>query len=1260
MNAKTRGVFSLKGKLWVATAASIAILLGSKGAVSASQAPNASVTQMTAQDVADDELIEQLDDADRQLESADLSAAEPTSTAVSMPSQTTGADEADEADEAGEAGEGSSEDELIGESLPAEEPSLPEGSVADAESGEPSASDSEEDFSFTVSTVSPLTTPQGGLKYFIVDPGSLYDSNKTQTFYFKTEPTDDTTPGSLYYFYLVNGQDRVLLHSNNHGNFVWDQKTIGKYTIEVELRHGDVVLATRRVTAEVKRDPARAPLRVAGTYVDRTQLVKGSSTQSSAYVKVDLAGGEGPYKYNFYTQYNGGAFVLAHTNNHGNYIFAPSQLGDYVIRIEATDQYGERVTSTTPRISYQAVPPQVKYFVTDPADGVVQMSNYLYAKTEGVSAEPLTYTFRLDSGGQSTLLESNSHGNLYTNLAGFLAGSYQLRLEVADQSGGVLQLNKNVKIVGRPITLNYFIGSPASQYDSNAEGFYLKAEATSQASPIEYTFYQVVGSNLQKISANNHGNLIYLPSLTGQLTVEVQAANKDGEIAKRRVSVNHIADPPNITALHLDRAGYVIDQASDAYLKVDTNQVNKNLTYEYDILLPDGTVRTEMSNTIGALQFAFNEVGQHTVTVRAIDFRGRVSEKSINVDVFDKLKLNSIDLTPGDVVKVFDTLTIDVDATGGYGNKNYTINLIDQNGVSTKLSGGSLRSIKHSFLKTGAYKIKATVSDGLGNQVTLSKNITVNSNPVIITPYILPGASLTANKDAIFGASFVGGGNANLYRQEIYDASWNLLYHQTNVSRLTWKPTATGTYYYSAVVLDQLTAPYFGSTSFTVSAPSAGPKVSGMYLNQTTFTEDLDADFYANISATGATEYDFYAIRENEAPQLVHSGTYPALMHRFYVEGKYDMVVVAKNASGQYDLAKKAVTVKPNLPIVSRLTVDTSTYGADRTLRLNTGIKAGTGKPAYSYQYTSYSWKYGETLVAVNVGSNFSYIDYDPDVAAIRVVVTDLWGRQGTLLTRFTLPGSWAGHSGQVTYDDNDSTLVLNWQSVQNPTGFAIFNNGVLVADVKGTTRTFSTKSPAYGSSVDYQVIPYYSTTGGNYSTTAVADKFTNDLAYSRVQFRKLTELELFLLNNPGRKAVYDIAMGSIGKIPYYLGGKASGPGYAANNFGSYVRPDKAGATRRGLNCSGYVEWVFWTAGYGGYDTGDWSWTSPMMANSKTISASQLLPGDLGFKEGYGSYSNHVGIYLGNGLWAHLPSPGTWVLLNSPTYWTYFRRPRMW
>ncbi|MCC8024329.1 MAG: NlpC/P60 family protein, partial [Clostridium sp.] len=110
---------------------------------------------------------------------------------------------------------------------------------------------------------------------------------------------------------------------------------------------------------------------------------------------------------------------------------------------------------------------------------------------------------------------------------------------------------------------------------------------------------------------------------------------------------------------------------------------------------------------------------------------------------------------------------------------------------------------------------------------------------------------------------------------------------------------------------------------------------------------------------------------------------------------------------------------------------------------------------------------------------------------------------------------------------------------------------------------------------------------------------------------------------SPMRRAFVKYALTSVGKIPYYWGGKPTAPGYTGNDFGSVMTPDEDGRFLRGLDCSGWVNWVYWSVtgrGLGSESTGT------LVGSGTAVSKSQLIPGDICIRTGP---VGHVVIFLG-------------------------------
>ena len=94
------------------------------------------------------------------------------------------------------------------------------------------------------------------------------------------------------------------------------------------------------------------------------------------------------------------------------------------------------------------------------------------------------------------------------------------------------------------------------------------------------------------------------------------------------------------------------------------------------------------------------------------------------------------------------------------------------------------------------------------------------------------------------------------------------------------------------------------------------------------------------------------------------------------------------------------------------------------------------------------------------------------------------------------------------------------------------------------------------------------------------------------------------------RKDLIRFALSSVGKVPYYYGGKAGSKGLENNHFGANLsESDYKGRNRRGLDCSGFVQWAYWSSVDKSLDFA--SSTQELIGKGQKIKRSELKPGDL-------------------------------------------------
>lgn len=107
------------------------------------------------------------------------------------------------------------------------------------------------------------------------------------------------------------------------------------------------------------------------------------------------------------------------------------------------------------------------------------------------------------------------------------------------------------------------------------------------------------------------------------------------------------------------------------------------------------------------------------------------------------------------------------------------------------------------------------------------------------------------------------------------------------------------------------------------------------------------------------------------------------------------------------------------------------------------------------------------------------------------------------------------------------------------------------------------------------------------------------------------------------RRDLVRFALTSVGRVPYYWGGKPGAPGYEANCFGVLTAADEDGRFLKGLDCSGWINWVYWSV-TGQRLAGES--TSTLSSCGRAITRDELLPGDICIRPGENA---HVVMFLG-------------------------------
>ncbi len=145
------------------------------------------------------------------------------------------------------------------------------------------------------------------------------------------------------------------------------------------------------------------------------------------------------------------------------------------------------------------------------------------------------------------------------------------------------------------------------------------------------------------------------------------------------------------------------------------------------------------------------------------------------------------------------------------------------------------------------------------------------------------------------------------------------------------------------------------------------------------------------------------------------------------------------------------------------------------------------------------------------------------------------------------------------------------------------------------------------------------------------------------------TQAELWAAPNAARGGIVEAGLSLVGKVPYLWGGKARKAGYDETWW--TVRGD---GKANGLDCSGFVQWAYRTAGFPEEVWSGLSTTKSILTCCTTVAKEDLMPGDIGLLNN-GDGINHCGIYIGDGQFVHCSS-GKGTVTVSAFPFTVFKR----
>jgi cell wall-associated NlpC family hydrolase len=186
--------------------------------------------------------------------------------------------------------------------------------------------------------------------------------------------------------------------------------------------------------------------------------------------------------------------------------------------------------------------------------------------------------------------------------------------------------------------------------------------------------------------------------------------------------------------------------------------------------------------------------------------------------------------------------------------------------------------------------------------------------------------------------------------------------------------------------------------------------------------------------------------------------------------------------------------------------------------------------------------------------------------------------------------------------------------------GLSDSKNGLFSLDTMGSEINDSIKWPGWTSETKgYATSLSDQNWTEAYGLTLNPAFITNPLSYEEIK-DYMNRLPDSLSQNRTKLIYY--ALSSVGRVPYYWGGKPACSGYENNDFGALTSPDEKGRNLKGLDCSGWISWIYWSAIQKRLSSES---TGGLASIGTPIKREELQPGDIILKTGD---EGHVVMFL--------------------------------
>ncbi len=845
------------------------------------------------------------------------------------------------------------------------------------------ASDSITSAPVTITVVAPNVPPVVSITNPL--PGAQFTAPALVTINASANDSDGTIRKvDFYQGDVLLGTDTISPYS-----FTWTGVAVGSYTIKVVAtdNSGDSITSTPvSITVVAPNVPPvvsiTAPLPGAQFTAPALVTINASATDSDGTIK----------KVDFY---QGDIFLGTDTISPYSFAWTSVTPGSYTIKVVATDNSGDSITSSPVSITVVApnVPPVVS--ITNPLPGA-QFTVPALVIINATAVDSDGTIRKVDFYQGDTFLGTDTISPYSFTWTGVAPGNYTIKAVATDNAGdSITSTPVTITVVAPnvPPVVSITAPLPGAQFTAPAMVTINVTATDSDGTIRKVDFYQ--GDVLLGTDTISPYSFTWTGVAVGSYTIKAIATDNAGDsITSAPVTITVVApNVPPVVSITAPLPGAQFTAPATVTINASANDsdgtIRKVDFYQGDIYL--GT------DTISPYSFPWTGVapGSYAIKAVATDNSGdSITSAPVTITVVAPNVPPVVSITaplPGAQFTAPATVTINAPAT----DEDGTIRKVDfyQGDVLLGTDTISPYSFAWTGVAPGNYTIKAVATDNAGDSITsapvLITVVAPNIPPVVSITAPLPGAQFTAPATVTINAS-ANDSDGTIRKVDFYQGDVLLGTDTISPYSFTWTGVAVGSYTIKAIATDNAgdsitSAP----VTITVVAPNVPPVVSiTAPLPGAQFTAPALVTINASANDSDGTikKVDFYQ-------GDIYLGTDTISPYSFawtgVAPGSYTIKVVATDNSGD-SITSTPVTitvVAPNVPPVVSITAPLPgaqfTAPAMVTINVTATDSDGTIRKVDFYQ--------GDIYLGTDTISPYSFpwTGVAPGSYAIKAVATD-------------------------------------------------------------------------------------------------------------------------------------------------------------------------------------------------------------------------------------------------------------------------------